>query len=376
MANLTLSFAAALMFMWTVDFKSVVESPRMALISTLTQNSSTSGILMPGGSWTSKDGVRIVAPIGSISSPVTISVIKRNEPAESFGELANVFEPIAIYKVSSNPIGEVDSELLQLYFPVPNTANLDDYVLLQLGSVDGTTAPSSGSGAKSWSYVHRNYEKRAEILREDVGFNFDFYMIARTSLIKTPKKALSIKLVSGPGFLPTRIGAANCDDLNAQKNSSGTLMPGGQLLLAGGLKISAPIGVLEAPLQLTVANVAPSEIPLAIPEGHQVLSQFYKISSDLDVSAPGSTSFLVEIPFETTLDPKEISMFRLTPAKFIRGDTDAEYIWSDRNTELDLVNKKLTFALSSIEPEGTIYVVLYGTPRSPITPGLPQNLGR
>jgi hypothetical protein len=240
--------SSALSFAWAADSKSVVASPKTALVLNKTysvvvstfaknssgsaalsvpyvskvvvqENSSTSGILVPGGSFTSRDGVRIVAPIGSISSPVEISVVKRNEPAESFGELANVFEPIAIYKVSSNPIAEVDSELLQLYFPVPNTANLDDYVLLQLGSVDGTTAASSGSGAKSWSYVHRNYEKRTEILEEDGVLNFDFYMIARTSVIKTPKKALSINSVSIPSFFPDCFGVENCDDLSAQVQS-------------------------------------------------------------------------------------------------------------------------------------------------------------
>jgi hypothetical protein len=247
-ATRTACTSSPMTFAWAADSKSVVASPKTALVlnktysvvvSTFAKNSSgsaalsvpfvskvvvqenlsTSGTLVPGGSWTSKDGVRIVAPVGSISSPVTISVIKRNEPAESFGELANVFEPIAIYKVSSNPIGEVDSELLQLYFPVPNTANLDDYVLLQLGSSDSTTAPSFGSGVKSWKYVHRNYEKQAEILRKDVGFDFDFYMIARTSSIKTPKKALSINSVSVPSFVPDCSGVENCDNLSAQVQS-------------------------------------------------------------------------------------------------------------------------------------------------------------
>jgi hypothetical protein len=76
MANLTLSFAAALTFMWAADFKSVVEGPRMESVSTLSQNSSTSGTLMPGGSWTSEDGVVIHAPNGVISSPIQVFVEK------------------------------------------------------------------------------------------------------------------------------------------------------------------------------------------------------------------------------------------------------------------------------------------------------------
>jgi hypothetical protein len=163
--------------------------------------------------------------------------------------------------------------------------------------------------------------------------------------------------------------------LEQNSSTSGILMPGGSLILAGGVKISAPIGVPETPLQLTIANVAPSEIPLAIPKGHQVLSKFYKLSTDLDFYAPGSRSLEVEIPFESTLDPEQINMFRLTPAKLIRGDVDGEFVWSHLSTNLDLANKKLIFSLRSIEPEGTIFVVLHGTFRNPRTLDLPQNLG-
>ncbi len=88
-------------FAWAADSKSVVASPKTALVLNKTysvvvstfaknssgsaalsvpfvskvvvqENSSTSGTLMPGGSWTSRDGVVISAKPGVISQPINV----------------------------------------------------------------------------------------------------------------------------------------------------------------------------------------------------------------------------------------------------------------------------------------------------------------
>ena len=162
-----------------------------------------------------------------------------------------------------------------------------------------------------------------------------------------------------------------------QQNSStrGVLQPGGTLLLAGGVRVSAPDGVLETSIQLSIINPTPAQIPQPVPPGHQVLSKFYKLSSDVDVFATSTTSFEIEIPFESNLDPNNINMFVLTPAKLIRGDVgDAEFVWEPMSTEIDPINKKLKFLLATIEPEGTVFAAIYGTPRSPISVTASQKL--
>jgi hypothetical protein len=165
------------------------------------ENSSTSGILMPGGSWTSKDGVRIVAPVGSISSPVTISVTKRNEPAESFGLLPSIYEVVAIYEVTSNPIAGTDSEDLQLYFPVPNVADLQQYALLRLNYQDAI--PSlSGSGIISWTNKAYNAEKLTEIKQEQNTIDVDHFMIAKSTFPQVVLNSLPKNTTNGQDSQP------------------------------------------------------------------------------------------------------------------------------------------------------------------------------
>jgi hypothetical protein len=153
-------------------------SPRLEEL--LIQNSSMGGTLAPGGNFTSKDGVRIVAPVRSISSPVEITVTKRNEPAEFFGLLPCVFEVVAIYEVKSNPIAGTYLEDLQLYFPVPKAADLQQYALLQL-SYPGGILDSSGSSITSWSYSSFNDERLTEIKEEENTIDIDYFMIAKAN---------------------------------------------------------------------------------------------------------------------------------------------------------------------------------------------------
>jgi hypothetical protein len=239
--------SSALSFAWAADSKSVVASPKTALVLNKTysvavstfaknssgsaalsvpfvskvvlqENSSTSGTLVPGGSWTSKDGVRIVAPAGSISSPVTISVTKRSEPAESFGLLPSIYEPVAIYEVTSNPIAGTDSEDLQLYFPVPNAADLQQYALLRLSYHDAI--PSlSGSGIKSWSNQAYNVERLNEIKQEQNTIDVDHFMIAKSTFPQVLLNSLEKNTTNGPNFKPKCKNVANCTTIVNQIES-------------------------------------------------------------------------------------------------------------------------------------------------------------
>jgi hypothetical protein len=100
-ATRTACTSSPMTFAWAADSKSVVASPKTALVLNKTysvvvstfaknssgsaalsvpyvskvvvqENSSTSGILVPGGSWTSRDGVVITAPEGVLSSPIQV----------------------------------------------------------------------------------------------------------------------------------------------------------------------------------------------------------------------------------------------------------------------------------------------------------------
>jgi hypothetical protein len=145
MANLTLSFAAALTFMWAADFKSAVESPRMALVSTLEQNSSTSGILMPGGSWTSRDGVVISAPTGVISTPIEVFAEKVDPVGLPVPLPADFTLVNAPFHVGSNKYSESgNDDVFSIKLPITSgmaDANTRVLILIPAYYVDDSPGP-------------------------------------------------------------------------------------------------------------------------------------------------------------------------------------------------------------------------------------------
>jgi hypothetical protein len=158
MANLTLSFAAALTFMWAADFKSVVESPRMALVSTLVQNSSTSGILMPGGSWTSRDGVTISDPENQLRAPANVFVEPLN-PASVAELIDENRTPVKFFRIGANPYVSGRDGSFHLSFPLPQDepiSELKKYSVLGLFRDEEATA-EEGKDVMAW-YSFSNYD--------------------------------------------------------------------------------------------------------------------------------------------------------------------------------------------------------------------------
>jgi hypothetical protein len=157
MANLTLSFAAALTFMWAADFKSVVESPRMESVSTLVQNSSTSGILMPGGSWTSRDGVTIRDPENQLRVPANVFVEPLN-PASVAEPIGEDWTPVKFLRIGANPYVGALSGSFHLTFRLPQSeseSELKKYAVFALLR-DDEGSSEEGKDVLVWIYFSVN----------------------------------------------------------------------------------------------------------------------------------------------------------------------------------------------------------------------------
>jgi hypothetical protein len=174
-ATRTACNSSPMTFAWAADSKSVVASPKTALVLNKTysvvvstfaknssgslalsvpfvskvvvkENSSTSGTLMPGGSWTSRDGVKISAPGGTLLEPIkvfaqTIQSTSLVVPLPSGYSVVSPFYEIG----SESRIDSANGAFFKIGIPmVPNVPE-DELGLLTLNPSYEVDTESSGA---------------------------------------------------------------------------------------------------------------------------------------------------------------------------------------------------------------------------------------
>jgi hypothetical protein len=130
------------------------------------ENSSTSGTLVPGGSFTSRDGVVVSAPAGVISTPIQVFAEKVNSTAiavpfpPEYSPVGDFYRVGATERVSSN-------NFFRIKLPIPQgevAGNLGVMILLPAGALTDTDLPDN---QLIWYYTSTDGIEEGRALIED-----------------------------------------------------------------------------------------------------------------------------------------------------------------------------------------------------------------
>jgi hypothetical protein len=203
-------------FAWAADSKSVVASPKTALVLNKTysvvvstfaknssgsaalsvpyvskvvvqENSSTSGTLVPGGSFTSRDGVVISDSENQLQSPVNVFVEPLNPTGVAEPFLEN-WTPINYYRIGANPDVSVRAGSFHFAFPLPQNeteSELSKYSVFALIRDEEETA-SQGKEVMVWeSFIEKQDLVNKTIFARDSVIRNTVFVIAKAKNMST-----------------------------------------------------------------------------------------------------------------------------------------------------------------------------------------------
>jgi hypothetical protein len=149
-----------------------------------------------------------------------------------------------------------------------------------------------------------------------------------------------------------------------------TLQPGGTMVGPDGASITAPVGALLEPVEMTITREDPTTLPPLpdyshLPE-YPKISSFYRVKPSVDIYVDDpQVSFKISIPVNKTYEDGasiEFGMLVITRSSIYRKDIP--FLWTASSGSYNATTKQVDIELGGIKREGEVFFIIdYSIPK-------------